>query len=194
LNEPTAPATRRQGQDGQGLVELALVLPVFMLVLFGLFDVGKLVYTNSALSQAAREGTRLAAAEAAWIGVPGSACVGDPSGITSARPGAHVCPADVTSFKSHISDAVHRNAVALGPITNVYVSCNAGDALDPAPTGDWTEASGGNGCRDALGNAISGTGDLVSVRIEYSYQTFTPIISSLLGSVPFSGSASMVIN
>jgi len=185
---------RHQDQDGTTLVELAVVLPIFMLVLFGLFDAGKFVYTNTALSQAAREGARLAAAEAAWISVPGDACVGDASAVTAARPGAHVCPPDIMSFKSNVSDAVERMTVTLGPITDLYLSCNAGDVDDPAPLGDWTESLGGNGCQDAGGSAISSTGDLVSVRLEYTYQLFTPILSSFLGSVPLSSSATMIIN
>jgi hypothetical protein len=184
----------RRDERGQTLVEVALALPIFMLLLAGVLDGGKLVYTNSALSQAAREGARLAATEAAWISVPGAACVSDPSGVTDARPGAHVCPPDVATFKAHIVDAVHRMTVALGPISNVHLSCNAGDGADPTPTGDWTEVSGGNGCHDGSGNPISSTGDLVSVRVEYTYQPFTPIISSAIGSVPLSGSATMVIN
>jgi Flp pilus assembly protein TadG len=43
---------------GQALVEFALVLPIFLLLLFGLIDVGRLVYTWNALNQAAREGAR----------------------------------------------------------------------------------------------------------------------------------------
>ena len=53
---------------GQSLVEFALVIPVFLLILFGLLDAGRYVYMNSVLSQAAREGARVAAAEARWIG------------------------------------------------------------------------------------------------------------------------------
>ncbi len=191
------PACRRISGDrheGQTLVEFALVLPVFLLLLFGLLDVGRLVYTNSTLSQAAREGARLAAAEAAWIGVPGLACVSDPSHITAARPGAHVCPTDVTAFKSHVVDAVNRMTVTLGPISDVHLSCNVGDSGDPVPSGAWTEASGGNGCRDGSGNAIASSGDVVSVRVLYTYDVFTPFVTSILGAVPLSGSASMTIN
>lgn len=184
----------RRGERGQTLVEFAVAIPVFMLLLTGVFDGGKLVYTNSALSQAAREGARLAATEAGWIGVPGAACVNDRTAITNARPGAHVCPTDVAAFKSHVAEAVERMTVALGPIAAVHLSCNAGNGGDPVPTGDWTEASGGNGCHDGSGNAVSSTGDLVSVRIEYTYQPFTPIITSAIGSVPLSGAATMVIN
>jgi hypothetical protein len=43
---------------GQALVEFALVLPMFLLLLFGLIDVGRYVYTWNALNQAAREGAR----------------------------------------------------------------------------------------------------------------------------------------
>ena len=187
---------RRGAQGGQALVEFALVIPVFMFIVFGLLDVGRLVYTNSTLAQAAREGARLAAAEAGWIGVPDPGCVSDPSGVTGARPGAHVCPADVPSFKSHIRDAVNRMTVTLGPITDVHISCNDGGLADPPPSGAWTQhfGGGGNGCRDFLGNAVSSSGDVVSVRVEYTYQLFTPLVNSFVGSVPLSGAATMIIN
>jgi hypothetical protein len=194
MNRPKPPLPRRDAESGQTLVEFALVLPIFLMVVFGLLDVGRLVYTNSALSQAAREGARLAAAEASWVTVGAPSCVDDASQITGARPGAHVCPTDVTAFKSHVVDAVNRMTVSLGPVTGVHLSCNAGDVVDPAPSGAWAEGSGGNGCDDGLGNPISASGDLVSVRVEYTYNVFTPIISSFLGAVPLSGSASMVIN
>jgi hypothetical protein len=181
-------------QDGQTLIEFALVLPIFLLVVFGMLDVGRLVYTNSTLSQAAREGARLAAAEASWIGVPGAACVADESLITAANPGAHVCPTDVSAFKAHVIDAVNRQTAAVGPISDVYLSCHAGTLADLPPSGDWTESSGGNGCKDVYGNAVSSRGDLVSVRVEYTYQFFTPLISSFLEAIALSGSATMEIN
>jgi hypothetical protein len=184
----------RRSQDGQALVEFALVLPVFLLVLFGLLDVGRLVYTSSTLSQAAREGARLAAAEASWISITGPACVSDPSAITGTRRGAHVCPTDVASFKSHVEEAVKGMTVALGPITDVHLSCNQGGVGDPVPSGDWTEAVNGNGCHDGSGNPISSSGDLVSVRVEYTYDFFTPFVNSFMSSVPLSGSATMIIN
>lgn len=43
---------------GQALVEFALVLPMFVLVIFGLLDLGRVVYMNNALSEAARDGAR----------------------------------------------------------------------------------------------------------------------------------------
>jgi Flp pilus assembly protein TadG len=184
----------RQSQGGQGLVEFALVLPVFLLAVVGVLDVGRLVYVNSALSQAAREGARLGAAEASWIGITASGCVTDPGAIGATNPGAHVCPTNVAAFKSHVAGAVNRMAVSLGPITAVHLSCNVGTDDDRTPSGEWTEGGAGNGCHDGSSNPVSVSGDTVSVRIEYTYQPLTPIFSSLIGRVPLSASASMVIN
>jgi Flp pilus assembly protein TadG len=45
---------------GQTLAEFALILPVFLLVLVGLFDAGRLVFAYHTVNNAAREGGRQA--------------------------------------------------------------------------------------------------------------------------------------
>jgi Flp pilus assembly protein TadG len=45
---------------GQSLVEFALILPIFLVVLLGLFDLGRAVFYHSTISNAAREAVRLA--------------------------------------------------------------------------------------------------------------------------------------
>jgi hypothetical protein len=45
---------------GQGLTEFALVLPIFILVVVSLFDLGRAVFAYNTLTNAAREGARLA--------------------------------------------------------------------------------------------------------------------------------------
>jgi TadE-like protein len=45
---------------GQSLVEFGLILPIFILLLVGLFDVGRAVYAYNTLNNAAREAGRLA--------------------------------------------------------------------------------------------------------------------------------------
>jgi hypothetical protein len=45
---------------GQALVEFALVLPLFLLMLIGIFDIGRIVWARNALENAAREGARYA--------------------------------------------------------------------------------------------------------------------------------------
>ena len=50
----------RRGR-GQALVEFALVIPIFLLMLIALFDLGRAVFAYNTLTNAAREGARLAA-------------------------------------------------------------------------------------------------------------------------------------
>jgi Flp pilus assembly protein TadG len=47
-------------QRGQSLVEFALLLPVMLLIITGLFDVARAVWEENTLAYAAREGTRYA--------------------------------------------------------------------------------------------------------------------------------------
>jgi hypothetical protein len=51
---------RRESNSGQDLVEYAIVFPVLMLLLLGIIDFGRIIYSYNAISNAAREGTRLA--------------------------------------------------------------------------------------------------------------------------------------
>jgi hypothetical protein len=45
---------------GQSLVEFALVIPLFLLILIGVFDLGRGVFAYNTLTNAAREGARMA--------------------------------------------------------------------------------------------------------------------------------------
>lgn len=51
---------RRQSVRGQSLVEFALVLPLFLLLIFGIIDLGRGVFAYNAIQNAAREGVRVA--------------------------------------------------------------------------------------------------------------------------------------
>lgn len=44
---------------GQSLVEFALILPLFVLLVIGIFDIGRAFFAYIAISNAAREGARL---------------------------------------------------------------------------------------------------------------------------------------
>lgn len=45
---------------GQALVEFALILPILLILVLGLFDLGRAVYGYNAVANAARNGTRVA--------------------------------------------------------------------------------------------------------------------------------------
>ena len=80
---------RKRGAGGQALVEFALVIPVLMLLLFGLLDLGKVVYANHTVAQAAREASRVGvvtpnAASAKYADIRGAAMSGAPAIVLTA--------------------------------------------------------------------------------------------------------------
>jgi Flp pilus assembly protein TadG len=74
MNRP--PASGRKARDrGSAAVEFALVVPVLLLIVFGIIDFGRLLNAQITLTEAAREGVRLAA-------------LGDPDAAVQARVAA----------------------------------------------------------------------------------------------------------
>lgn len=61
----------RGPERGQSLVEFALVLPVLLLLFMGILDFGRAVYAYNTLSNAAREGARVAIVDQTVVaGIP----------------------------------------------------------------------------------------------------------------------------
>lgn len=61
---------RQRGRArGQALVEAALVAPLFFLILFGIIDLGRVIWANDVVSNAAREGARFASVNAGTVGL-----------------------------------------------------------------------------------------------------------------------------
>src|SRR5713101_6995993 len=56
----TTSQQRRKRQRGSALVESGLTLTVFMVVIFGLMEFGRMIWAYNLLSHAAREATRYA--------------------------------------------------------------------------------------------------------------------------------------
>lgn len=158
---------------GQSLVEFALVLPIFLFLLFAVIDGGRYVYLNSSLSNAAREGARLGSVEASWQGSTDPSC-----GAT----GGPVCPPSTATLTTHIRDAANRQMAPFGSVSNVYLRCVA--ATGTPPTGAWTGAT----C------AAPAAGGWISVRVTYTWRAITPIIADVMGTISTSGSATVIIN
>ena len=162
---------RFRGSRGQSLVEFALVFPIFILLVFGLIDMGRYAYVNSTISQAAREGARVAAVEAFWMGKTDAKC------NQAAGP---VCPSNVAAFRADVLAAANRMMAPFGSITDadLYTNCSV-----TAPTPVSTKT-----CTD---RAI---GDEASVRAVLVFRPITPVISTFFSSITATGSATMVIN
>ena len=58
---PAAAPRRARGEDGAAAVELAIVLPLLLLLVFGIIDMGRLLQQQIQLTEAVREGARIGA-------------------------------------------------------------------------------------------------------------------------------------
>jgi Flp pilus assembly protein TadG len=80
--------TTTRDTRGQSIVEFALVLPVFVLILVGVFDFGRAIYAYNTVSQAAREGARLAIVDQTTSHIQDEA--------SQTAVSLHIAPSDVT--------------------------------------------------------------------------------------------------
>ena len=60
----------QRGDRAQALVETALVLPLLLLLIVGLFDVGRAIWLSNTLATAVREGSRYGVVHGALSGSP----------------------------------------------------------------------------------------------------------------------------
>ncbi len=67
------PRLTSSSRPGQSLVEFALILPIFILMIVGLFDFGRAIYAYNTVSNAAREATRVAIVNQTEAGIKAEA-------------------------------------------------------------------------------------------------------------------------
>jgi len=89
----------RDDERAQALVEFALVMPIFLLLVTGIFDVARAVWQENTLAYAAREGTRYAIVH----GASGNPIVGPCS----------VCLNPVSNNLANVTSAVTTAAVGV---------------------------------------------------------------------------------
>ena len=118
----------RRRQRGQGLTEFALVFPVFMTILLGMFDVGRAVWANNAIANAAREAARYASVHGGSCEelISGTACSIDtfcpvgPAGPQTAIPAVSTFCPNPSPSKQSVRDVAAGFMVAGG--TNITVT------------------------------------------------------------------------
>jgi Flp pilus assembly protein TadG len=176
---------------GQGLVEFALVVPIFLVLLFTMLDFGFALYTNLTLEYASREGARVGAALAA----------GNGSALPCAQVDNHVIAAVQRVLQSAgISVAIANpgaDQTKSGVLwIRIYKASNNVDGSGYATANnynEWTYSDGGGPTVD--GTALDFVGpatpawsactrvnganpDMIGVAISYRYAWTTPIASA----------------
>ena len=168
---------RRHGRSperGQALLEFALILPIFVVAILGMIDVGRAIWANNAVANAAREAARYAAVHG---GAKSTKCpVGPPVPLITTIPAADAsCPYPSPS-KEGIRETARQFLIAGG--SNVVITACYGSGC----SGD-TDV---NGATNARGTAVT---------VKVSSQV-PMIMGTLLGLQPISVSATstMLVN
>ena len=162
-------------ERGQALVEFALALPVFLVLLVGIFDLGHVVWANDAMASAAREAARYAMVRG---GSQSNACqVGPPADPGSVPAASDSCPYPAPS-RQGVKDAASQWLQGVGSDVTVSVCY-----------GQVTTCSND---QDAPG-ATNARGTPVTVSIRARVSLGAP---SLLGIGPFdlSSSTTMIVS
>lgn len=109
---------RRHRSAGQSLVEFALVLPVFMMLVFGILDGGRAILTYNDVAQSTRNVARVASVT----------CFDTVTRCDSTTSGAPV--ADAIDEQLAFQGAVAWTVTCIDPATNAPpVACNPGDIV-----------------------------------------------------------------
>jgi hypothetical protein len=172
-------------EDGQSLVEFALVLPMLMLMIMGMVEFSFAFNARDSVFFAARDGSMLAAEGG---NLPGTDCVVldriERDIVSPARP------VRVQTIKIYWSD---RNGTELSGAENVYTrtgttTCNYGDST--SLTVPYTLTTGlyleGNRCDVLAGCGAGHPGpDNIGVVISYTHNWLTSVAQISVGALNF---------
>lgn len=114
--------SRQPGAGGQSLVEFALVLPVFLLLLFGVIDGGRVIFAYNQMSQVTRDVARVAS----------TACFRTtPACDQSSGPIATSIASQAAGYQAPVTWTVTcvNPATGVPPVGNAEDSCKAGSLV-----------------------------------------------------------------
>ena len=158
---------RWRGRAGQSLVEMAMVLPVLAFLTFGLLDFGRAYYFQVSITNAAREGARVAILNI-YTGPQNPTC--------STSNSYYSCPVQTDlNIATAVNKELVYSGIALAPT-----------AITICPPHDSSMSTAG--CPDAsnrVDNWVSGDASqqnyYVTVNAKYDFQLFTPLMQQLVG-------------
>ncbi len=138
----------RKRQRGSALLEYAVIVTVFLMLIFGIIDFGRALYTYHYLSNAARDATR-------WSAVNGTTCNSD--GSCNGTGGMNNGTASTTDIKN-------------------YVKNNVPSAIDPAKLTTNVNFLNSNGPTACGSGGLAAPGCTVQVQISYAFNFVTPLV------------------
>jgi hypothetical protein len=164
---------RADRSRGQGIAEFGLVLPVFMLMVMGILDVGRVVWATDALSHAAREGARYASVHG---GSEVTACPTGPN--LGSAPADPSCPTWTPDSKEPTRIATRAFLVAPGSDLHVYVCYYV-----TTPCSNDNDQAGASNSRGAF----------VTVKVTSRVDLITPALLGMTG-FTLTGQSTVLVN
>jgi Flp pilus assembly protein TadG len=176
------PRTRRDREAGQGVIEFAMLVPVFMLLLLGMLEFGFLFDHQLTLSYASREGARVGSALATG-GTAGCSQAVDQNIVASVE---RVLVSAGSPIKGRISDVStitifksQNDGTPVAGTINTWSYNTGGTAAIttgslPAPAVQYfslTSSSTWQACNRSNGNPA----DSIGVGLTYTYRAVTPL-------------------
>ena len=171
----------RRGEDGQAVVELALLMPIMLLLVFGVAELTQAYSVAITIGASTREGSRIAGALVNGGGNLGcggtnspNAATVDPQIIAAVErvltaSGTGTTLADVTEIRIYKSDA---NGNEVSGVVNVFTyMANGGTVIDGQPLDFIATTNGWPACNRSNINPA----DPIGVSLRYTYRGRTPL-------------------
>jgi hypothetical protein len=188
---------RLRNQRGQGIVEFALVLPIFMALLLIILEFGMAFNHSLTIGLATREGARVGAAlanggvtdctDAQTVNVDRLVIAGIQRIVNS--PGSDVVPSHIAQIRIYKATVTGAEA---GPVNIwTYAGSKLGPTVDPGPPADildYTQQSVGWKACDRKNET-----DSIGVAIRYNYALQTPL-GSFMNVLHGSGPGTLAMN
>ena len=169
--------SRGQRERGQSLVEFSMLVPVFLLILMGVLELGLAFDHLLTLSYSTREGARTGAAMADGEKLANCADVDEyiisavERVLTSDGSPVRDHMADISAIRIYKADSAGNQ---LGTNVNVWVP-GAGPTVDGHQL--HFQQSGATGWAPCTRNNAAASPDSVGVRLSYTYRAVTPLAS-----------------
>ena len=180
-------------QRGQSLVEFSMLVPVFLLILMGVLELGLAFDHLLTLSYATREGARTGAAMADGEKIPDCADVDEyvvsavERVLTSDGSPVRDHLADISAIRIYKADSAGNQ---LGNNVNVWVP-GTGPNVDGRDL--HFVLSGSTGWASCTRNNAAASPDSIGIGLTYTYRAVTPL-ASILGFFGGAGSATMAMS
>jgi TadE-like protein len=160
---------RRPSESGSTMVEFALTITLFLVMLFGIVDFGRAMYTYHFLSNAARDATR-------WAAVNGATCNND--GSCNGTGGMNSGPATQADVLNYVK------GITPPGIDSTKIIVPAGGACGLA---------GGSKCAGSPTNCtLNQPGCLVQIKLSYPFGFLVPLVHK--SAITLSSTSEMVIS